>query len=416
MKKTAICLCAILAVCVAAFAVYAVFIRSGNESEYTPVPEIYQRETPPQNIVDEEPETPDKPETTTKPELPYEYEALPEPEEEPELVLPPIEEGQRSELPVNGATGWAATTLPLRDEPLDGAETVANLTPGQGFTILQEDGAWWQVRLGNGETGWVEHRGCFINLPDIIPSIVYEKADTMSSPMRVTYIETASDAGFPVHNVRVHNPRFDRYEFIVPVLYSMSGKIFDAQQAALADGNTIVIVETFRPRAVQIRLVENLRYIMEHDEEVYNAINTPPWSLNWFVSTSVSHHQRGAAADATIGRIVSREIRKIGEFVYMQITEFEEMSMPTAMHELVPAAAVFRYPVSSRSTYAWRTATLADTFTEDALLLQRYFTDAGFTPLASEWWHFNDLESVQIATELGLTGEFFIETIYSVAP
>jgi hypothetical protein len=54
--------------------------------------------------------------------------------------------------------------------------------------------------------------------------------------------------------------------------------------------------------------------------------------------------------------------------------------------------------------------------TEGALLLQSYLTNAGFTPLASEWWRFNDLNGARIANEAGINGEFFTESIYSSTP
>ena len=35
----------------------------------------------------------------------------------------------------------------------------------------------------------------------------------------------------------------------------------------------------------------------------------------------------------------------------------------------------------------------APTMNAPALKLRQYCTDAGLSPLASEWWHFNDLEA-----------------------
>ena len=151
------------------------------------------------------------------------------------------------------------------------------------------------------------------------------------------------------------------------------------------------------------------------NEQVRRGIETPPWGLNWFIATSLSNHQRGAAVDVSLGRVISLDNRNSGDFVYSQITEFEEYAMPTAMHELSSLAAVFRYPVSSTSPDAWRGVPLADAVTEGVTRLQSYFAGAGFTPLASEWWHFNDLESAQIASGIRITGEFFCETVYSAA-
>ena len=82
--------------------------------------------------------------------------------------------------------------------------------------------------------------------------------------------------------------------------------------------------------------------------------------------------------------------------------------MPTVIHELSPLAIALSRPVSSRDRDEWRDVPLAETMTPGAVLLQNYFDRAGFTPLASEWWHFNDLEGVEVATELRIVGSFFI--------
>jgi len=155
---------------------------------------------------------------------------------------------------------------------------------------------------------------------------------------------------------------------------------------------------------------------MNSNAAVRRAINTSPWSLGWFISTGISSHQRGVAIDAGLGRVVAQETRTSGMYAYTHITAFERHTMPTAMHELSPLAATFTQPVSSSSADAWRTTTLARSMTEGAILLQHYLTDAGFTPLASEWWHFNDLESVSIANDVGIRGEFFTSTLYSKPP
>ena len=341
-----------------------------------------------------------------------------------------VEQGGRFELPLSGATGWAASAMPLRSEPRQGADVVLHLTAGQGFTILTEYGDWWNVRLGgfgvNGEigefedcdsiSGWVLHRGCFVNLPDVIPSIVFDITNAYASVKRSSGYEIPNITGYALYEARAFNHRLGRYEFIVPVLYSTSLRIFEAQQAALADGNTIIIYEAFRPRTTQQSVVNNLQRLMDSNASVRRAINTPPWSLGWFISTGISNHQRGVAVDVGLGKVISQETRTSGGYVYTHVTAFERHIMPAEMHELSPLAATFTRPVSSSSPDAWRTATPADSMTEGAILLQRYLTDAGFTPLASEWWHFNDLESVRIANDVGIRGEFFTSTVYSISP
>jgi len=47
--------------------------------------------------------------------------------------------------------------------------------------------------------------------------------------------------------------------------------------------------------------------------------------------------------------------------------------------------------------------------TEGALRLQGYCTDAGMTPLASEWWHFNDLDAQNIVRTTSGNGKFWLD-------
>jgi len=332
-----------------------------------------------------------------------------------------VEHGGNLELPIHGATGWAAVSMPMRSEPNQRADVVSNLAPGQGFTILKEYGEWWNVLLSSADSnyavsGWVLHRKCFINLPDIVPSVVFDITNAYSSLKRSSSYEIPNITGYTLYEAWAFNYRLGRYEFIVPVLYSTGRRIFEAQQAALADGNTIIIYEAFRPRTTQQSVVSNLRDLMDSNARVRRNINAPPWGLNWFIATGVSNHQRGVAIDAGLGRIVSYETRMSGIFSYTHVTAVERFVMPTQMHELSPQAVAFSRPVSSTSPDAWRTIMPAYSMTEGAMLLQYYLTNAGFTPLASEWWHFNDLEGARIANEIGIRGEFFTTTVYSQTP
>ena len=92
--------------------------------------------------------------------------------------------------------------------------------------------------------------------------------------------------------------------------------------------------------------------------------------------------------------------------------------MPTAIHELSMAAATFTQPVGQHSDTAWRRATLSPTMAANkpALALQRYCTEAKLTPLASEWWHFNDLQAFNEVGSYSSKGDYVITECLSMAP
>ena len=326
-----------------------------------------------------------------------------------------MQEGGAFELPVNGASGYAAVPLQVYADPDANAVVVATLTPGQGFTILNEVGDWWNIAVGDNE-GWVLSRSCFINLPDVVPSIIYNIANAHSSVKRSSGYEIPNITGYALYEAFAYNPRFGRYEFIVPVLYSTAKRVSAAQQAALADGNTIIVYEAFRPMETQLSVAHSLQALADSNPAVRNGINVPPWGIGWFVAFGLSSHQRGSSIDATLGRVISYDTRTIGGFSYIQITDYDEFGMPTPMHELSALAAILRYPVDSYSATGWIGIPLADTATEGAILLRNYFTGAGFTPLASEWWHFTDLEGSNVARGFGVAGDYFLFRNYSIEP
>ena len=93
-----------------------------------------------------------------------------------------------------------------------------------------------------------------------------------------------------------------------------------------------------------------------------------------------------------------------------------EYAMPTTIHELSVSSAVFTVPITSKSSTAWKDATLADSMNEAAILLQTYCTNAGLTPLASEWWHFNDLDALNETADNMSLGNYILTETYSTKP
>ena len=333
---------------------------------------------------------------------------------QPEEPEPLVYEGDL-ELPVNGATGYASVVMDLKATADAGSETTLVLEAGTAFEVVEEVGDWWYVQTTN-ESGWVQHLYCFINLPDVIPSIIYDNTNTYASKFVSSGKAIPGITGEALYDGKAYNMRLGKVSDIVPVLYSMSKKINSAQQAALAEGNTLVIYEGYRPYSVQQMTVAALTNLAAADPEVMAGINTHPWDTNWFIATSVSNHQMGYAIDATLAKITEQQEIVIGDYAATAITGYTEYTMPTTIHELSMASATFTGPVKSSSPTAWLQATLADTMNEAAILLQRYSTDAGLTPLASEWWHFNDLDA-RFATEGNSSkGEYVLDATMSEAP
>lgn len=334
-------------------------------------------------------------------------------EEEVAPVLPVTyinhkEEGGEFELPISGASGYAGIKIPLYEEKQ--GEILRYLQVGEGFVILEESEQYWRISTEDME-GWVEYRHCLVNLPDVIPSIIYENPYANICYSCSLGKDIPHVTGERLYEALFFNERLGEYVYLTPVLYETAKKINKIQESALEREDSLLIYECYRPYSVQRQLVDGLSTLMNQDAEVNRALTTAPWSKTWFVSTGISTHQNGSAVDLTLVRILETETRTTGDYEYQRVTAYEEYEMPTTFDELSPLAATFAYPVSTTGD-AWKSAPYSSTMTEGAIRLQNYCTQGGLVPLASEWWHFNDNNG----GSQSIQGDFMLDEVYSTSP
>ena len=340
----------------------------------------------------------------------------------------PAQEAAAPGAPTQAAPAPESAPEPPADpKPSATAGVMAILPAGTDFTVLEEQGKWWKIQCVadyredgqelHGETiGWVEHRYCLINLPDVIPSILYDATNGYDSRFVSCGKPLPSITGRALYPGAMRNDRLDEKAFMMPVLYAMAPRLCAVQRAALAQGNSLILYEGYRPLETQVEVSRALHALVRQDSEVNAAVNGSPWGIGWFIAAGASNHQYGYAVDVSLARVVSAEERQAGAYRYLRITEYDVYQMPTVMHELSRAAVTFTSPVDSKSATAWKSRQLAPTMTQAAILLQNYCTAAGLTPLASEWWHFNDLAAREnVLGNLG-RGDFQIKKCRSVPP
>ena len=151
---------------------------------------------------------------------------------------------------------------------------------------------------------------------------------------------------------------------------------------------------------------------------VQAGISTPPWNISWFIATGISNHQQGYAMDVSLAKVIKAHVEDLDGYNYVKVDELEFYTMPTPIHELSMAACTYTGPVSIFSTTAWQSGTMSPAMAanEPAKAMQRYCTTAGLTPLASEWWHFNDLAAYSGASKCLSKGNYYIQDCLSLAP
>ncbi|MDD2435369.1 MAG: M15 family metallopeptidase [Bacilli bacterium] len=327
--------------------------------------------------------------------------------------IKPVNNNLEFELPINGATGYTTIQMSLKKSNSADSETIEIIIKGESFRIISEEGNWWYINY-NGSKGWVNNTYCMINLPDVIPSIVYDNTNSYKSLFISSGHELSGVTNEKLYNVLMYNKRLDKDQFIMPVLYSMAKKINKAQQLALRNGDSLKIYETFRPYEVQMKVANSFSILVASNKDIYNDINSSGWGQVWFIVGGLSTHQIGTAMDTSLVKVDRYTIKNTGKYKYIEIVDYTEYTMPTRIHDLTSKSAVFKYGVMSDSKTAWKGVPLSPTITVDAIKLQNYCTGAGLTPLASEWWHFNDLDAQKEIMGHESDGRYYLTELVSV--
>lgn len=269
------------------------------------------------------------------PESPPLEEILPveeaEAEEEHLHSINYLEEQSIFELPLQGATAYASVDLAFRDAPK--GNSLGSIAQGQGFTVLMEEGDYWLVDYQDTE-GYVYANYCLLNLPDVIPSAIYDNTNGYASAFRSSFTDIPNVTNQQFYDSKYYNERLGYDQYTMAILYQTAKKVAQVQRTAMENGETLIINETYRPFFIQEVVVQNLNSLMSQNETVRQGVTTYPWSINWFISVGISKHQTGCAIDTSLGTILATEERRAGDYVYTAVTEYQELEMPTPIHEL----------------------------------------------------------------------------------
>ena len=299
------------------------------------------------------------------------------------------------ELPLRGATGY-----PLKD--------VSGITAGTAFTILEELGSNIKVKLSTGTETTIAKAYCMINLPDVIPSIKYDITNSYGSVFKIRGANIAGITGQSLYQYgtsKKNNPRLGKNEFIVPILYETAVKLAAAQKKALSDDYTLVIYEAYRPSYTQDKIYA-----------AYNPLVTADvrgdYPVSWFIASGKSNHQEGYAVDLSLAKVNSVSFTTLSNPAYkIASLTVTNCTMITPIHDLTVDSAVYNYQ-SGMVIYdktAWQSYTQTTAFAgnADCKKLQKYMADAGLTPFAAEWWHFNDVDARNsLGTLTSITGDW----------
>ena len=278
------------------------------------------------------------------------------------------------------ATVWPVIKLNIRSSANSTSKILGTVKQGAALKVLDmtnktnHNKSYVKVSYG-GVTGWIDGEYVMINLPDVIPSMIYDITNAYSSVYKNKNNSISNVTGKNLYGSNYtwykYNPRLGYKEYLAPMRLPSAKKLQEAQSNALKYGNKIKIYDAFRPWSIQMVVKNNLkdsnfkgtRYCVTNKFPANKNSNGSTRCLyeykGWFIALKLSSHNVGKAVDVSI----------------VNSDDNADIPTQTAMHELsgwaVPTEAkVNQYP--------------------GEIAMNSLFTNAGFNYLISEWWHFED--------------------------
>ena len=260
-----------------------------------------------------------------------------------------------------GATAWANQELNIRKEATMDSNIIGTIPVGSKMTILASENTnskYIKVKYNN-LIGYVYSNFILINLPDVIPDMLYEITSASKSTASTANTAIPGITGKNLYGfTKKYNSKIDKETYYVPLLYPTAKKLQRAYNKARSEGYNLKVYDSYRPHDITISTNNYFRKLYNSNNKVKNAINYDKegnyWGPSWFLASSVSAHNKGIALDITITN-----------------SNNQELKAQTA-YDTLDTSSIVKYnnTVSSK--------------------LRNIMLSQGFSPLESEWWHFQD--------------------------
>ena len=282
-----------------------------------------------------------------------------------------------------GASALFATIWPIQNLEVyadaEGKTVVGSAPEGKAFTVKLIAGEMFQIRYEGEKLGYVDSNYCMINLPDYM-------ADRC-----IYYITNSFESRYMIHNYGIPGitdevtagyeyVKQGKDEYLVPLLYPTAQKLEKAANAALEQGYKLKIYDAYRPHKTTRKLYDTASVLLDKllptlDYYEKEGVNAQPgggnityamlmtdngrYNLSYFLAKDGSKHNLGVALDLTL----------------VDLSTGMEIFAQTDIHDLSWYSEIGRN-------------------NDHAKFLASVMKPAGFGTLISEWWHFQDVESI----------------------
>lgn len=261
-----------------------------------------------------------------------------------------------------GARAWANQKLNIRQQGNGKSAILGTVPEGAKMKIVGgESGSYIKIEYG-GQIGYVYSNYIFINLPDIIPDVIYDITNAYSSIFKAGGKNIPGITGQKLYRFnKEYNAKIGKSTFYAPLLYPVAKKFQNAYNLASKNGRSFKVYDTYRPRPVEELVTAKYKALYNSDSAVKKMVDYDSkgnyWGWTWFMTkTGTSRHCQAIALDLALTD-----------------RNGNELAAQSTMHTL-----------DTRSLYS--TGKGFDVNRE----LSSYMTQSGFSTLKSEWWHYED--------------------------
>lgn len=260
-----------------------------------------------------------------------------------------------------GATAWTNQSVNIRKAANQNSSLLETIPTGGKVKILSSDNSstkYIKVKYNN-ITGYVYSDFLLINLPDVMPDMLYEITSASSSTAKAAKTSIPGITGENLYGfTKKYNAKIDKETYYVPLLYPTAKKLQKAYNKAKKEGYNLKVYDAYRPHDVTVSSNNYFRKLYNSNSKVKKAIDYDKegnyWGPSWFLASSVSAHNKGVALDIAITN-----------------SKNQELKAQTA-YDTLDTTSLVKYNNSVANK------------------LRSIMLSQGFSPLESEWWHFQD--------------------------
>ena len=215
-----------------------------------------------------------------------------------------------------------------------------------------------------------------VNLPDVLDGAVFDVAYSYAATSNVAGMEIPGITGCHLNGYadgKQQNAYLGKEEFVVPCAYGTALKAREAASALSGEGYRLLVFDAYRPMTAQIQLSNAFEEAYYSDPAIQEAVLD--WGTGWFVASGASGHNYGTDLDVGVCDSAGNPL-----------------PMPSSYDAFDETGCLTAYPVSAAEITpdAYREEIIEN---QACMALHEAFTGAGFSELASEWWHFADDET-----------------------